>query len=62
MGLPPWIISVGKGKKHMEPLMPIFICMCLSEQGLADSALLDAGSKSADVGSLHVAPQSPSLK
>lgn len=46
----------------MGSFMPIFICMCLSEQGLADSPLLDAGSKSAVVGSLHVAPQSPSLK
>jgi len=42
--------------------MPVFICMCLSEQDLAGSPLLDAGSKSAGVGSLHVAPQSPSLK
>lgn len=62
MGLPPWIISVGKEKKDMGSSMPIFICMCLSEQGLAGSFLLDAGITPAAVGSLHEAPQSPSLK
>lgn len=51
-----------KRKKDTGSFMPIFICTCLSEQGLAGSSLLDAGSKSAGVGSLHVAPQSPSLK
>ena len=51
-----------KRKKETGSFMPIFICMCLSEQGLAGSTLLDAGSKSAGAGLLHVALQNPSLK